>query len=259
MDYFVLFMFGLAVGSFLNVVIYRLKHGGSALKGRSYCDHCKKPIPWYDNIPLLSYLFLGGKSRCCKKGIPIEYPVVELLTGVQFVWVYWLLKINFTFFGQVEGFYSLALLIYWLCLFVGSMVIAIYDFKYMLIPGEVLWPLVAMAFLRLLITGQWQLVGVAVLSTLFIGLLWLVTRGKGMGLGDVQLAFLMGLVLGFPLIVIAYFVAFLTGAVTGVILIFSANKKIKDKIAFGPFLLFGMLVAKLWGGLLWQWYWGLVW
>ena len=254
MDYLILFAFGLAIGSFLNVVIYRLKHGDSPMKGRSYCDHCRKPIAWFDNIPLLSFLILGGKCRQCKGKIPIEYPIVEFLIGLQFVWVYWLLKINFSFFGRVEGFYSLALLIYWLTLFAGSLAIAIYDFKYMLIPEEVLWPLVGMSLLRLVFTGQWQMLIVAGGSSLFLLLLYFITRGKGMGLGDVQLAFLMGLVLGFPQILVAYFLAFLTGALGGVILMILNKKKFKDKIAFGPFLLLGMIVAKLWGWQMWQWY-----
>ena len=253
-----LFLFGLAIGSFLNVVIYRLKFGDSPMKGRSYCDKCKKQIAWYDNIPLLSFLLLGGKCRYCKKKISIDYPLVEFLVGLEFVWVYWLLKVNFAFFGQVEGFYSLALLIYWLLLFSGSLAIAVYDFKYMLIPDEVLWPLIGLSFLRLFISGQWQVLPVAVGSTLFILLLWLITRGKGMGFGDVKLAFLMGLVLGWPQILVAYFLAFLTGALVGVILILKGAKKFKDKIAFGPFLLLGMILAKLWGLNIWQWYMGLL-
>lgn len=253
-----LFLFGLAIGSFLNVVIYRLKFGDSPMKGRSYCDHCKAKISWFDNIPLLSFLFLGGKCRECKKRIPVDYPLVELLVGLQFVWVYWLLKVNFNFFHSWEGAYSLALLIYWLILFAGSIGIAIYDIKYMLIPDEILWPLTLVAALRLLVSGQWQVVPVALLSMLFLLSLWLLTKKKGMGFGDVKLAFLMGLVLGFPGIVVAYFIAFLTGAVVGVILMLLNKKKFKSQIAFGPFLLLGMLLAKLWGLKIFQWYLNLV-
>lgn len=249
-----LFLMGISVGSFLGVVLFRMRTGDSPMRGRSYCDHCKKPIGWYDNIPLLSFVLLGGKCRYCRKKISREYPVVELLTGIQFVWVYWLLKVNFAFFGQVEGFYSLALLTYWLVLFAGSLTIAVYDLKHMLIPDGVLNLLIATAFLRLFFSGNWQVVGVAVVSMLFIGLIWWVTKGKGMGDGDVKLAFLMGLVLGFPLIVVAFFVAFLTGSVAGVILILGKKSKLGSKIAFGPFLLLGMLTAKLWGYPLWQWY-----
>lgn len=254
MDYLILFIFGLAVGSFLSVVIYRLRSGESALKGRSRCDHCKKQIAWFDNVPLLSYLWLGGKCRYCKKEIAVEHLILELLVGLQFVWVYWLLKVNFSFFGHLEGFYSLSLLLYWLILFSGSLVIAVYDIKYMLIPDEVLFPLIGVSFLRLFLSHQWQVLITALLSMGFIYSIHVLTRGRGMGFGDVKLAFLMGLVLGWPLIVVAYFVAFLTGAGVGVILMLINIKKFKDKIAFGPFLLFGMMIAKLWGTKIWQWY-----
>jgi len=254
MDYLVLFLLGTAVGSFLNVVIYRLRTGQSAVKGRSCCDHCGKKIDWFDNIPLLSYIILKGKCRKCKKKIPLEYFWLELLTGAEFVWVYWLLKVNFEFFGSIEGFYSLGLLVYWLILFAGSLTIAVFDIKYLLIPDEVLVLMVGAAGLRLILTQQWMYLVFGILSSLLPLSLWLLTKGKGMGLGDVKLGFLMGLVLGFPQILVAYFVAFLTGAVTGVILILTKQSNLKAKIAFGPFLLLGMLVAKLWGMNLWTWY-----
>lgn len=258
MDYLILFIFGLAIGSFLSVVIYRLRSGGSALKGRSRCDHCKKKIHWYDNIPLLSYILLGGKCRFCKKKIALDNLILELLMGLQFVWIYWLLKVNFSFFGHLEGFYSLSLLIYWLILFSGSLTIAVYDIKYRLIPGEVLWPLVGIAFARLFFSHQWQVLITALGSSLFLFSIGYISKKlmkkETMGFGDVQLALLMGLVLGWPLILVAFFIAFLTGAGVGVILILVNIKKFKDKIAFGPFLLLGMLIAKLWGAKIWQWY-----
>lgn len=258
MEYLILFLVGLAVGSFLNVVIYRLKLGDSPIKGRSYCDFCHKKIAWFDNVPLISFLFLRGKCRQCHKKIPMDYPLVELLVGLQFVWVYWLLSVNFHFFNSWEGSYSLALLLYWLILFSGSLVIAIYDLKYMVIPDEILWPLVVISFSRLFVSHQWQVVPVAFASMAFIMSLWLLTRKKGMGFGDIKLAFLMGLVLGYPRIIVALMIAFLTGAVVGVILLLLRIKKFKSKIAFGPFLLLGMLVAKLYGYQIWQWYFGLL-
>ena len=251
-----MFLFGLAIGSFLNVVIYRLRFGGSPMKGRSKCRKCKKQIAWFDNIPLFSFLMLGGKCRKCKVKIAIDYPLVELLVGLQFVWIYWLLKVNFNFFHSWEGFYSLALLIYWLILFSGSLAIAVYDLKHMIIPDEILWPLTVIAFLRLFVSHQWQVIPVAFLSMGFILSLWLMTRKKGMGFGDVKLAFLMGLVLGYPRIMVAFMIAFLTGAAVGIILLITKQKAMKSKIAFGPFLLLGMLAAKLWGYQIWQWYFG---
>lgn len=254
MDYLVLFVLGISCGSFLGVVLYRLRRGGSALKGRSVCDHCRQQIAWYDNIPLLSFFLLGGKCRSCRRPINPEYPLMELLVGIEFIWVYWLLKINFNFFNWVEGWYSFGLLLYWLGLFSGSVAIAIYDFKYMLIPDEVLTPLTIIAFLRLFISGNWQVLVIGFLSMGFLWALNRLTRGKGMGWGDVKLGFLLGLVLGWPLIIVAYFLAFLTGAVAGVILIIAKQKKLKSRIAFGPFLVLGMILAKLFGTQIWQWY-----
>ncbi|MDZ4229357.1 MAG: prepilin peptidase, partial [Patescibacteria group bacterium] len=225
-----------------------------ALKGRSICDHCRKMFSWYDNIPLLSYVMLGGKCRRCHKPINPEYPLIELLIGVEFVWIYWLLKINFNFFNWIEGWYSFGLLLYWLVLFSGALAIVVYDLKYMLIPDQVLLPLIVVAFSRLFISQQWSVLLPAFGSLAFLGLLHLLTRGKGMGLGDVKLGFLLGLVLGWPLIIVALFIAFLTGALAGVILIIVRGKTLKTKIAFGPFLLLGMVIAKLWGWSLWHWY-----
>lgn len=255
MDYWLLFVLGACVGSFLGVVLYRLRRGGSALSGRSVCDHCGRKIAWYDNIPLLSFAYLLGKCRRCKKTINPEYPLIELIIGIEFVWIYWLLKINFNFFNWIEGWYSLALLAYWLVLFSGMIAIAIYDLKFRLIPDQVLLPLIVVAFGRLFVSNQWSVVPVAFGSMAFLWLLHWITRGKGMGWGDVKLGFLLGLVLGWPLITVAYFLAFLTGALAGVILIIIRRKSLKTKIAFGPFLALGMVIAKLWGWSIWQGYW----
>lgn len=256
MDYWLLFFLGACAGSFLGVVLYRLRRGGSALKGRSVCDHCQKKIAWYDNIPLLSFILLGGRCRHCRQPINPEYPLIEFLVGVQFVWVYWLLKINFNWFNWVEGWYSFGLLIYWLILFSGSLAIAIYDFKYLLIPDQILLPLIVIAGLRLFVSHQWSVLLAASASMAFLGSLHYLTRGKGMGLGDVKLGFLLGLILGWRLTIVAYFLAFLTGAIAGVILILIKKKRFRDRIAFGPFLLWGMIVAKLWGEKIWHWYQG---
>jgi len=184
--------------------------------------------------------------------------MMELLIGLQFVWVYWLLKINFNFFNTWEGFYSLALLVYWLILFSGSIAIAVYDIKYLEIPDEVWWPLLIVSSFRLLVSSNWSVIWAAFLAAGFLLCLWLVTHGKGMGFGDVKLGFLLGLVLGWPRTLVALFLAFLTGAIGGVILVLIKKSRFKSKIAFGPFLILAMLVAKIWGFNLWQWYIGLL-
>lgn len=269
MIYFLLFILGLVVGSFLNVIIYRevneikkeekLRNWlPSWIKGRSICDHCRLQLAWYDNIPLLSYILLRGKCRKCRKKIPLQYPLVELLTGLEFVWLYWLLS-RFSFFGQVEGFYSFALAFYWFFIFSASLVLILVDLKTMVLPDVILLPGIGIALLRLVVTHQWQFLLTALLTGLFFLSLYLLTKGKGMGFGDVKLAFFIGLVLGWwQRILVAVFLAFLTGAIVGVIVVIVKKKTLKSAIPFGPFLLISMWAAKLIGDQIWGWYWGLL-
>lgn len=273
MIYFLLFIVGLVVGSFLNVVVCReveeIKDEAKGLKkikswlpawvtGRSICDHCRAKLVWYDNIPLLSYIFLAGKCRWCQKPIAIQYPLVELLTGLEFVWLYWLLS-RFAFFGQVEGFYSLALAGYWFFILSVSLVLALVDLKTSVLPDAVLLPAIGLALLRLFFTQQWQFLLAALVTALFFLALYWLTGGKGMGFGDVKLGFFIGLVLGWwQRVLVAVFLAFLTGAIVGVIVILVKKKSLKSTIPFGPFLLFSMWLAKLFGDLIWGWYWGLL-
>lgn len=285
--YLFLFLIGLCVGSFLNVVIYRetrkrsttplrrtkLGFAGQAkdqraktkrrvlpewLWGRSYCDHCKKAIAWHDNIPLLSFALLGGRCRFCRKKISFQYPVIEFLAGIEFIWFYWLLS-RFSFFGKMEGFYSLALLFYWFFIFSVSVVIFVVDWQKKIIPDSVLWPAVIVCLGRLFFTHQWSFFLWALVPTAFFAFLYFVTRGKGMGFGDVKLSFLIGLVLGWPQrILIAFFLAFLTGGLLGGILVLLGKKRLKDQIPFGPFLIASMWIAKLWGDQIAEWYFSLL-
>ncbi len=252
-DYIVVFILGLCVGSFLNVLIYREAKGESFLFGRSYCDKCKKRLAWFENIPLLSYVFLRGRCRRCHKKISLQYPLVELLTGLQFIWIYFLLKSNLTFFSRFEGFYSLlSLLLY---LGIGACLLAIFiaDVKFFIIPDSAVFFAIFLGLLKLWVdyryTGMidFSTLPSAGLTALFFLFLILLTKGKGMGYGDVKLGFLMGLLLGFPDILIALFIAFLTGAIVGVILILIGRKKLKSKIAFGPFLILGTVFAFIYG------------
>ena len=276
MIYVFLFILGLAVGSFLNVVIYREineikkdEEEGNWLSkiktwfphwvwGRSFCDHCKRRLCWYDNVPLLSYVLLGGKCRQCRKPITLQYPLVEVLTGLEFIWLYWLLS-HFAFFGQVEGFYSLALIGYWFFIFSVSVVMALIDLRTQVIPDVILLPSIGVSLLRLFFTSQWQFLLTATLTSLFFLSLYLVTKKRGLGFGDVKLSFFLGLVLGWwQRILVAIFLAFLTGAIVGVIVVLAKRKTLKSIIPFGPFLLLAMWVAKIWGDELWQAYWSLL-
>lgn len=257
MVYLFLFVFGLCFGSFLNVIIFRTTHGFSFLTGRSFCPDCKKKIAWYDNIPLFSFIVLKGRCRYCKKKIAFSYPLVELLTGLEFVWVWVLIKSNIAFLGQFEGFYSLLYLLYLLFIFYVFLGIMVADFKYGLIPDKLVLP-------ASLISGFFVLINYNFLLTDFKGYflsgfgaasffaaLIVLTKGKGMGWGDVKLGLLMGLFLGWPKILIAIYSAFLTGAGVAVILILLGKKRFGQTVPFGPFLTLGTLIAFLWGDQLW--------
>jgi leader peptidase (prepilin peptidase)/N-methyltransferase len=254
-----LFALGAAVGSFINVVIYRTIEGGDWVRGRSRCDHCQKQIAWYDLIPLLSYFVLGGKSRCCHKPLSISHPVIETLTGSLFVWWYWF---GFLFFHLTEV-YRIIQPLFWLTVGILLLIIFLIDWWYMLIPD---WAVVSLAVLSLIyrVALTWQkvmqfpdfvaAVAVTGLVSLFFWSMWYFTRGRGMGYGDVKLVIPLGLLLGFPKTLVGMFLAFVFGAVYGVILILTQKKSFKQAVPFGPFLIIGSLVALIWGEQIIRWY-----
>ncbi|MFC1727231.1 prepilin peptidase [Patescibacteria group bacterium] len=256
-----LLMIGLAVGSFLNVVVYRTNHPeklkvkGKIRKfgGRSFCPQCRKKIVWYDNLPLLSYLLLKGKCRQCRSSISGQYPVVELLTALAFGGA-------FLFFGLPQGIGEWFSLGYHLVIVAAFLVIIVSDLLYLTIPDEALvvsgvaalvfWGFSALFQAEPLLFFIPLTAGLGAMAMFWL-LHWL-TKGKGMGFGDVKLAGLMGLVLGWPKIILALYLAFLTGAFFGVILILSRKKKFGQVVPFGPFLVFGTLISLFFGEKLWQ-------
>lgn len=257
---FLLFILGLAIGSFVNVVIYRAVHGDSPLRGRSYCDHCKAPIAWYDNIPLLSFLILRRRCRACKKSIPWEYPAVELITGTLFVWWY---LVGFTFFQLTQEPLRIVQSLFWLSVGVLFVIIIVTDLLYMIIPDSTVFLLtiLTMAYrMVLVLSGAMQqqdfvlAMVAAFASMLFFLFLVLGTKGQGMGLGDVKLVFPLGLLVGFPNMLVALMTAFVVGAIVGLVLLSIKRKKLKSTIPFGPFLILGAVVALLWGDIILRWY-----
>ncbi|OGH17623.1 MAG: hypothetical protein A3F30_02255 [Candidatus Levybacteria bacterium RIFCSPHIGHO2_12_FULL_37_12] len=291
---FLLFILGLAIGSFLNVLIDRIPNDESPFKGRSCCDKCKKTLKWYDMVPVLSFLILKGKCRYCKAHISFYYPLVELITGVMFVIVFFFLIesrimnheslfTNFEF-GNYLGFrisdFGFILNYFYYAFILSSFIVIFFtDLKYGIIPDKVLFSAIIISFFFLFFTSkeflqlrsgqawlsfplQSTTLGVDQLATLgvvanrflsaltsfaFFLILYLITKGKGMGFGDVKLAFLLGLVLGFPKIIVALYLAFLTGALAGSILIVWRKKKLKSSIPFGPFLILGSILSIFFG------------
>ncbi len=249
----VLFALGLAIGSFLNVVIYRSVHNDSPLRGRSYCDSCKKPIRWYDNIPVVSFILLRSRCRYCKAEIPWEYPAVEFLTGALFVWWY---VVGFTFFQLGSSPFSVIQPLFWLLVGVLFLVICFADVSYYIIPDSAVILLTGIVIgYRTLLVSQHIMIGHDFLLSIMSGLfascfflsLVLLTKGKGMGLGDVKLAFPLGLLLGYPLTVVALFLSFILGALVGILAIVLGKKKLKSRLPFGPFLIVGTILALVWG------------
>ncbi len=244
-----LLILGLAIGSFLNVLIDRIPNNESPFKGRSYCDKCKKTLKWHDLIPLVSYLYLKGKCRYCRAHISFYYPLVELITGVMFVIVYkfTISTIELPFSNIIIGY------LYYLLIFSCFIVIFFTDLKYGIILDKIIYSAIVVSLIYHFSTLSYQLSAVNYLASglgafIFFFVLYLTTRGKGMGFGDVKLAFLLGIILGFPKIIIAFYLAFLTGAIVGSILIIWGKKKLKGgTIPFGPFLIIGAVLSLSFG------------
>ena len=258
-------LFGLVMGSFLNCIIYRLQTGEGFLKGRSFCPHCRHALSWQDLIPVFSFLILKGRCRYCQKPISWQYPLVELATGIIFLLIVWNLE-----FGICLEF-GIWNLLFYLLISCFLIIIFVYDLKHYIIPDAVIYPAIAIAFLyqlfRMLNFVNWNLFGIwnvesgilrpissAFLASLFFLAIVFLSQGKWMGLGDVKLAFLMGLFLGFPNILVALFLAFFIGAIIGIGLIISGKRTLKSEVPFGPFLITGTFIALFWGNQITNWY-----
>jgi prepilin signal peptidase PulO-like enzyme (type II secretory pathway) len=257
-----LFLMGVVFGSFLNVVIFRTTHGTSPLSGRSMCPKCKKQISWKYNIPLISFFWLGGRCADCGKKISWQYPVVEFLTGIVFVWWY---VMGSGFFLLVEKPWVMIQPLFWLLVAMGLLVVLVADWRYGIIPDSVnlFLTMVSVGYrVALLLGGKMEGVDFvrAILSGLvlafFFWMLWLLTKGRGFGFGDVKLAPSLGLILGWPRVIPGVFLAFVIGAVVSIILIVFGKKKFKQTIAFGPFLVVGTVIALIFGSNIWGWYLG---
>lgn len=233
---FLFFIFGISLGSFLNVFIDRSFSKESIIFGKSHCDSCKKNIRYYDLAPLFSFLFLRAKCRHCKHPISFYYPLVELVTGFLFV-------VAYIFFPIQAGLWTL---VYYLFILSCLIIVFFADLKYGIIPDKIVFPAILVSFLFLILNSEFLISHIlsALGAFIFFLILSLATGGKGMGEGDIKFSFLMGLVLGFPKIIVALYLAFLTGAIVGVILILCRVLKFRGStIPFGPFLVIGAILA----------------
>jgi len=263
-SFVLLFLLGSIFGSFINVVVVRTLAGKSWVKGRSRCDSCKHQLSWFDNIPLLSYLLLGGKCRYCQKKIDPSHLLLEILTGCLFVWWWWMGSV---FFRLSQHPLVVVQPLFWLSIGMILLVIVATDIKKMIIPDGALILLTGLTLvyrITLVTMGIMQVADwwLSLASSLVAGLiffgLWLFTKGKGMGFGDVKLVVPLGLLLGWPRILVAFQLSFILGAVVGVALVLWGKQKYKKPMPFGPFLILATLISLVWGHSITAWYLGLM-
>ena len=241
--------FGLIFGSFLNVVIHRLPLGKSVVRPRSGCPHCGIEIKFYDNIPVLSYLWLGGKCRHCGAKISLHYPLVEVLTAFTF----WLAFVNF----RQDPLYACGVILFLLIL----IALAFIDFFHMILPDELTLGGAAVfalySFFNPFVPVLEALATALGASLFFASLYFLylkVRKIEGLGFGDVKLMILLGLFLGLKKLVIALLVASVSGLLVGLFFILFKQKDLKLALPFGTFLALGSYVAVFWGEIIFDFF-----
>lgn len=289
-----LFVFGLAIGSFLNVLVLRYDPEGNLwntkrLSGRSHCPHCNHELKISELVPLWSFLIQKGKCRECGHKLSFQYPVVEFLSGAIFAGLPWFLSgfynlslqsfVNF----NLEWWYY-AILLVWIAVFLAWLVIAAIDLREYVIPNELnilLGFLGVLAGALIIIYGDklfpfrdsfleqyrlifspfqgvvWnRLLGMAS-GGLFFGLLVFASRGRGMGMGDVKLAIVSGLILGWPDIALTIMLSFIFGGLAGGVLLAFGKKEMKDKLPFAPFFMLAAFATVFFGHGIIGWYFSL--
>ncbi|HPI66968.1 MAG TPA: prepilin peptidase [bacterium] len=263
----IIFIFGLAIGSFLNVVIERTREKKEIIFARSSCPKCQKKIKWYDNIPLISFFLLAGRCRFCHQKIAWQYFFVELVTGILFLinfGVGWsrIGEINFDLLiNLINGWVIISFLV----------IIFLYDLKYYLILDRFIWPaVISVVFFQFFLVKQNQgsminggqdflvhlLCGIIIGS--FFALQYFLTSGRGVGGGDMRMGFLMGLILGWPLSLAGLFLAYIIGLLIAVPLLMTKKKGWGSVLPMGTFLSLATLIVFWWGDLLLKWYWSLI-
>ena len=281
MDWIFFFLIGLAIGSFLNVVIFRyfpeesffcnIKKCG----GRSKCMTCDKTLRWYELIPIISFFAQLGRCRGCKAKISWQYPLVELAGGLTFLLPFYFKSIpglNSLFIASPIYFWIFSAI--WISIFLVFILIWVIDYKFYIIPDELNVFLVVFGILLIAENafykyfsqfGEGSFIGSfsmlfgmreniwlnhllgAVIGAAVIGLIILFSRGKGMGLGDLKFITALGLIFGWPDIVMILMFSFIIGSIFGIYLLIRKVKGFKDFVPFGPFLILGVLTLMFFG------------
>jgi leader peptidase (prepilin peptidase)/N-methyltransferase len=243
-------IFGLCVGSFLNVVIARLPAGRSVISPGSACPRCGSAIAWYDNLPVLSYVLLRARCRACQNPISWRYPAVELICGMLFALAY-------LHFGPTSRLAAALVLLGALIAITGI------DFDHQIIPDMLSIPGIAVGVLWSFAPGGigWRdsALGVLMGGGVFIAIILassLVLGQPGMGVGDVKLGAMLGAFLGWKLALLSILLSVLVGGPLAATLLATGRKARKDPLPFGPFLALGGMVSLFWGETLLAWYFG---
>ncbi|MGC8651291.1 MAG: prepilin peptidase [Minisyncoccia bacterium] len=286
MFYFLTFIFGTIIGSFLNVVVDRADTKESPLKGRSLCPYCHKTLAWWEMVPVINYFYLKGRCSSCHHKLSIQYPLIEFLTGLFFALAYHqfinlpLINNHIFLSYNLENVFLVISLFFWFYWIFVLIAISLYDLKKYLIFNEVLFPAIIISFFwkvlegiminvkhltilpqtNLLLGSHSYLFGeysyfVSLFLGIFIGggliaALAYFTHEKAMGWGDVFVAVFMGIILGWPETLMALIIAFLTGGFVSLILMAFKKKTMKSYLPFAPFLAFGTLAILLFGDII---------
>jgi leader peptidase (prepilin peptidase) / N-methyltransferase len=248
-----IFVFGLITGSFLNVCIFRLPESKSIVRPRSMCPGCNSFIKYYDNIPVLSYILLGGKCRHCNMPISLRYPVVELLSGLTALAVF--MKFGLSSEGLVYFTFISALI-----------VITFIDIDHRIIPDVISLPGIPAGFLAasfLMPSMSWKasLIGILAGGGSLLAVAWiysLITKKEGMGGGDIKLLAMIGAFIGLKGVLFTIFAASAIGTIAGIAVMLKSGKGMKLAVPFGPFLSVGAILYIFFGPDIISWYFSLL-
>ncbi len=277
----ILFLFGISIGSFLNVLLSRYnpeKDNFFSLKrarGRSYCDNCKKKLKWYELIPVISFIIQLGKCRSCRNKISLVNPFIEILSGLVFTFVPYVVSKFFTYWFLFYGLYLFSFIsILWILVILALIAISYIDLRYYIIPNSLNTLLLVVGFVWVFVMSKFMVSGSVykgsflhqysqlfftfdsawanAFSGLIFGsviflIIYLITRGKAMGVGDIKMIGALGFLFGWPDILIISFLPFIIGTFYAFYLMLKNKKTMKDKIPFGPFIAVSAIVVFFFG------------
>ncbi len=293
MNYYILFILGLGIGSFINVVTLRYREEGFVfgkhiVYGRSHCSSCKRVLSWYELVPLLSFIILLGKCRTCKSKLSFQYPIVELICGAFISTIpYYFFKYHNDYFINTSSEWLILFSVLWILVFLGLIIIGVIDYRKYIVPDElvlstallgIIWIIFLavtnnFGFLKGSFLGEYasifglragsvtsdlagynlvfglivnHLVGF-VLGLVLVGIIFFSTKGAAIGFGDVKLFGALGILFGYPDVILIFFLSFISGAIFSLPLLVRKLKGMKDYVPFAPFIIFASTLVFYFG------------